>query len=347
MNKESILAVLEVARNAPSGDNTQPWRFAVEDNSLEIYNDESKTNPIFDSKQYGAYIGHGCLIENIRQESCARGYKIHVQYFPQGSSNPVAKITFSEEECVSDIAKYIPERKTNRNPYKNQLLSEEERTCFEHKSLMLIDGDKKKDLTAFLSKAEKTVFETPELQDIIYSSLRWSKKEEQEKKEGLFVHTLELNPVQVGLLKLSRNRKILNFLNKIGFASLVSKSNKETYLASSALGFIVGERNPTSYVQAGELLENTWLKAQSIGMSMQIINGSVFMAQDIKHVVNETAISDENKTALSEGLAQAREILNLNNDQHILSAFRIGYAKKEASETSTKQEVVELLKEAK
>lgn len=346
MTKEEIFSILEIARNAPSGDNSQPWRFRFNNGDLEIYNDESKTNPIFDSKQYGAYIGHGCLIENIRQEACQRGKIAHVTYFPQGKGNPVARISFESGACTSDLAQYIPIRKTNRNLYRKQKLSEDERAKLAHTNLILVDSEDKEELATFLSKAEKVVFETPELQDVIYKSLRWSKQEEQSKKEGLYIHTLELNPVQQLLLKLSKNRKFLNILNKVGFASLVSKSNKETYLASSTLGFVIGERNPTSYVQAGELLEHTWLTAQSLGMDMQVINGSVFMSQDIRHVERETRISAENVRALRDGLAQTRKLLNLDDTQYILSAFRLGYARQKASATSTKKEIVELLREA-
>ena len=343
--EKKISDILLVAKNAPSGDNSQPWRFSVASNQLTLFNDESKTNPIFDSKQYGAYVGHGCLIQNIREVATENNYDIQVSYFPEGKSNPVAVLTFSEraDQSKKTLAEYVPLRRTNRNPYKNEPLPSSIKDDIATENVVFLEGEDKKQAAKHLSKAEKIVFETPELQDIIFSSLRWNPQEESAKKEGLYVKTLELNPVQVLLLKAAKNRKILELLNAVGFSSLVSKSNEEVYVSSAALGFIVGTATPESYVRAGESLEKIWLEGMSHGMDMQIINGLVFMAQDISVIKDKTRISTENLALLENGIAELNSLLHLPKDKKILSAFRIGYPKKEATTTSTKHSFDELI----
>lgn len=342
--QEKIREVLSISINAPSGDNSQPWRFSIKENIVEVFNDESKTNPIFDSKQYGAYIGHGCLLKNIRESSLSAGLRADITYFPEKDLTLIAKIEFSPAvDNFSNLAEFIEKRKTNRNHYKNQNLSSEERKLLGKENILFLEGEKKEIAAKHLSKAEKIVFETKELQDIIFKSLVWAPKVEKIKKEGLFIKTLELNPVQQQMLKLSQNRSILNFLNKIGFSKLVGESNKETYVASSAIGFIVGERNPGSFLSVGETLEQVWLEAISIGMNLQIINGFIFMAADLDVMNEKTSISKENTTLLQEGLLELREVLNLKKENNILCAFRVGYPKKDASARSSKHIIEELL----
>lgn len=274
--EDKILNILNGALNAPSGDNSQPWRFSIKENTLEIFNDESKTNPIFDSKQYGAYIGHGCLLRNIREVAANAGLQTEVDYFPEKDRILVSRIKFMpDESSSSDLAQFVQERQTNRSHYKNQKLSIEEKEFFQKENVILLDGEKKGVAAEYLSKAEKIVFETKELQDIIFKSLVWTPKVEQKRKEGLFIKTLELNPVQQQMLKFAQNRSVLKLLNKIGFSNLVAKSNEETYTASSAIGFIVGQRSPESFLSTGETLEKIWLQAISIGMNLQIMNGFV------------------------------------------------------------------------
>ena len=57
--------LIEFAVKAPSGHNTQPWRFIVRDREIQIHPDLTRILPVVDSDNHALYIGLGCAAENI------------------------------------------------------------------------------------------------------------------------------------------------------------------------------------------------------------------------------------------------------------------------------------------
>lgn len=49
MNRNIVLQILDLARWAPSGDNTQPWRFEiVSDDSIAVHGHDTRQHVIYD-----------------------------------------------------------------------------------------------------------------------------------------------------------------------------------------------------------------------------------------------------------------------------------------------------------
>jgi len=63
--KDTIRDILNDAIHAPSGHNTQPWRFALKKDQIRVFNVPNADNTAYDFKQRGTYIAHGTLLENI------------------------------------------------------------------------------------------------------------------------------------------------------------------------------------------------------------------------------------------------------------------------------------------
>ena len=56
--------IIEYATKAPSGHNTQPWKFEVSENEIQIHPDFHRALPIIDPNNHALYIGLGCAAEN-------------------------------------------------------------------------------------------------------------------------------------------------------------------------------------------------------------------------------------------------------------------------------------------
>jgi len=82
--QEDIRSILETAVWAPSGDNSQPWRFRITQNRISIFNRPDRDIPFFNYGQRGSFVAHGGLIENIRIASSALGYATTITLFPEG-----------------------------------------------------------------------------------------------------------------------------------------------------------------------------------------------------------------------------------------------------------------------
>ena len=69
INQKEIQLLLEAGAKAPSGDNSQPWSFHVENNCITIKMISTRDNPFLNFEQSGTLLACGAVIENIVIES--------------------------------------------------------------------------------------------------------------------------------------------------------------------------------------------------------------------------------------------------------------------------------------
>lgn len=56
ISRESIQKILEIAVNAPSGENCQPWRFRVEGEKIWVYNNPESDQSLYNYAQCGSLV---------------------------------------------------------------------------------------------------------------------------------------------------------------------------------------------------------------------------------------------------------------------------------------------------
>ena len=57
--------IVRFSTMAPSGHNTQPWLFLIDDNRITVYPDYSKRLPVVDPDDHALFISLGCALENL------------------------------------------------------------------------------------------------------------------------------------------------------------------------------------------------------------------------------------------------------------------------------------------
>ena len=124
VDKEKITKILTAAIAAPSGDNSQPWRFVFrEPNILEFYAIPENDNALLNIDSSGTLIALGAAIQNAELEAKALGFNPEIRYGREGSL--VATFTLDKEGKLSEIERTlqqtIPLRHTNRKAYKKTL----------------------------------------------------------------------------------------------------------------------------------------------------------------------------------------------------------------------------------
>lgn len=122
---ERMAFLVRFAVLAPSSHNAQPWKFAVSDSVITISSEKSRALPVSDASGRHTHIALGCAIENICIAADYYGYRAHITYFPANTQETVAKITFEKiserSPNTNHLIFVIPKRRSNRNPYTNQL----------------------------------------------------------------------------------------------------------------------------------------------------------------------------------------------------------------------------------
>src|SRR5512137_2093311 len=83
---DQMKALLRYAILAPSGPNTQPWKFSIKDNEVSLIADLSRSLPSVDPTDRTLYISHGCLLTNLLIASEHFGFAHEVKCQPDGPS---------------------------------------------------------------------------------------------------------------------------------------------------------------------------------------------------------------------------------------------------------------------
>src|ERR671910_1332744 len=63
--QEQLKFLLQYAILAPSSKNTQPWRFSVGEDTIGIFADLSRWQPVADRGRRELYMSLGCALENL------------------------------------------------------------------------------------------------------------------------------------------------------------------------------------------------------------------------------------------------------------------------------------------
>lgn len=339
ISRKQIADILTVAVRAPSGDNSQPWTFSISsDNTLRIFNVEGKDNPILNYQNSGSYVAHGALIANIKILSGAFKFKTSVSYFPE-IENCVAEITFSDSEgsINSNLMEAIDNRASNRKHYKNKPLNQTFKdaliasanttTSKSYFSLSSDAADKKK-VGRALSTMENVALQVPELHHLFFSDIIWKSSENESGMPGLYIKSLELPPPAQLAMRLLKDWKVTNTLNRyIKLSQKIAGEMAGVYRDSATYGAIfIPNRERLSYVEVGEVMERVWLEATMNNIAVQPVTGLMFLAhraeaKDLNPIPQsfEPEILDAYKTV--------KEIFTAPANMHLAFLLRFGHSK--------------------
>jgi len=347
--EETIKKIINYAVWAPSGDNSQPWKFSLKGNQVSIFNLPEKDNPFLNFEQKGSYIAHGSLLENMNIIASNFGYKMDINLFPNESNRDLVAIctfekTITEQDPLYD---YILKRCTNRKPYENKSLSSDQfnnilissKEVGYGKVVLIEEKEKMTKIATALSAMDQIALEEFYLHELFFKDIVWTEIEEKNKKSGLYLKTLELPlPIQY-LFRVLKYWSVTKILNKIGFSKFAAKGNAQIYSKASALGVILVPNNTSKdYINAGRLMQRVWLKITKMDLSLQPVAGLLFLAQRV--FVNKASdLSNEHINLTKDSYGKIKNIFKVNNET-IAMLFRVGYGGEPSARSSRKEAII-------
>mgnify|MGYP001175236825 CR=1 FL=1 len=84
-----LLELVRCATLAPSGHNTQCWRFRIDGRSITVSPDLSRRTPLVDPDDHHLYASLGCAIENLIQAAHAFGFEPETEFEPASGATTV------------------------------------------------------------------------------------------------------------------------------------------------------------------------------------------------------------------------------------------------------------------
>lgn len=344
-----VNTILQAATQAPSGDNAQPWRFVVEEVGdeirIDVYVVAERDQSLYSWGNRASFVAVGAAIENLHIAAAQFGFRTHIHLLPTNDNQLYAAritLTEGEESYGSGLFEYVSRRVSNRKPYDGKPLSKEEIDILTqasaevgHGFVKCIDDKKRKKMLGTLgSYNERIMLGNKLMHKFFFDHINWTKKEDDKKKVGFFIDTLEL-PMPVKLVFLViKNWTILNILNRVLLFNIAASiSNARLYSHSSAFMLIVMPSNTAKdAVCAGMVLERVWLTAAKLGLSAQPVAGMIYLAMRSREGVHD-GFSEQDLHLLNTYSSRLNEVFDLHDNEPFF-ILRVGHSSPASAQAS-------------
>ena len=113
--------LIHSATLAANGHNTQPWKFALRENAIEIHPDYSRELKVVDPDHRELWISLGCALENLLVAARANGFAPVVTY---PAATEVIRVDLTPDAPQTDsLFDAIPLRQNTRSEYDGQAIA--------------------------------------------------------------------------------------------------------------------------------------------------------------------------------------------------------------------------------
>lgn len=272
MNTTDFIFLIECARKAPSGHNTQPWKFEYIDNCIIIHPDFSRALPVVDSDNHALYISLGCALENLIIAASQKGYKSVVQYPEEPRNGLTVQLEKSNAVPADDLFNFISERQVNRSKYSKRKISDDtlqklhSSFSFEGISLTLLNGSEEFErIIPLIIEGNNLQFENKQFVNELTSWFRYSKSEAEKTKDGLWTAAMGLP----NMGKLIGNFVMQTFVSPNSEAKRLKKILEHT---QGLAIFSADENEVESWIKTGRAFQRFGLTATKYGISHAHLN---------------------------------------------------------------------------
>lgn len=301
--RDQLIFLLRFAILAPSGHNSQPWNFIIENNVVDISVNEERSLSQSDPNRRQLLVSIGCALENFLIAAEHFGFSSEIRHFPQQENQNIVARVFLEKDRKekkepADLIHAILERRTNRNKYRERLPSQDFLSGIQKLSnkdvivSVVVDKTTKASVADVVNAAQIEVMEEAsfreELSHYIKSNLTKS-------KTGMPGFTLGM-PLPISLIA-SRLIKRVNMSKK------TMKKDDELLKLYTPVFVLVGTASDdnVSRVKAGQIFERIWLMATKEGLSCAPLAAGVQVGEYYKDLQKILGLSSRPQAFLRMG----------------------------------------------
>ncbi|HYE36524.1 ThiF family adenylyltransferase [Methylocaldum sp.] len=328
-----IEQILELARWAPSGDNTQPWRFEIiADNHIVIHGFDTRDHCVYDFKGRASQIAIGALLENIAIAASSRGLAADWTLRPDSPETaPTIDVYFSPDPAIkpNPLIPYIPARATQRRAMKRRPLNAQEKmrlteSLGDNYTVLWLDKSEDRLKSAWLMfRNGKVRLTMPEAYEVHKNIIQWNARVSEDRIPD---RAVGLNPLALGLMKWAmRKWSRVNFLNTYMAGTLMPRVELDLIPGIFCAGHfaLLTDKPPASigdYLSAGRALQRFWLTATRLGLQLQPEMTPLIFASYIRESAKFTCLDAVEKQAKR----LANELTDLLGDEFVPRAVFMG-----------------------
>jgi hypothetical protein len=267
-----LLEVVRYATLAPSGHNTQPWKFSIQNSTIRLSPDYSRRLPVVDPDDRELFISLGCALENLVIAARQAGYESQVDVFPTGESETLLvklnKATNSGDSLLFDA---IPQRQCTRSEYNKQAVPNADLQQLDSLPKesgvavrLFTDAKQIEPLIEYVKEGDRRQYGNKAYVDELVTWLRFSDDEAVNSRDGLFTRCTGNPTVPRWLGQL--------FVSLSG-ADSQAKTDEKNIRSSSGMALFVSERDDkAAWVNTGRVYERFALTATALDIKSAFMN---------------------------------------------------------------------------
>lgn len=272
--KSHLEETIRYATLAPSGHNTQPWLFSIDDNSILVYPDYTRRLEVVDPDDHALFIGLGCALENLIIAANHMGHGVSVEYFPPNEKTECIRATITEDKVAvdPDLFSAIPRRQSTRSKYDGRPIPPEHMeelrrvSAQDRVSLMLFTDPEEIDpIIAFVKEANVRQFSNKAFVNELIEWIRFSRKDALARRDGLNSGSMGLPfiPTWFGTF----------ILSTLATPNGEAKKSERLIRGSSGLALFVAKFNDKpSWIDVGRSFQRFALKATALNIKHAHMN---------------------------------------------------------------------------
>jgi hypothetical protein len=277
----AIERIVSGALTAPSGDNSQPWRFEWDGRTLAILHDDARGRHDLNRALHSSFLTLGCLLEAVRLAASLEGlvpaFRVTLPRSPGPSPSPWAAVTFAAGAGGPDpMAAILPLRATDRRRYRGGRVDESvlasiraESARFPNARIRFTDVYSE-ELLRYLAHADTFIWTHEPAHRDMMAAFRFSRREAEATRDGLPWPSLGISYPLSRLMKLSRSFTVQKALNAMGLLRKARSVSRAGITSSAALVCLtVVSLKEELLPDAGGLALAAWLRLNAHGYGVQ------------------------------------------------------------------------------
>ncbi len=273
---KSLVSLVAAAVRAPSGDNTQPWRFRLDEAAgrVTFLLDETRDPSNWNAGQRMARIAVGAALENLVREAARRGGTV-VEETPAPPALAALRVSLRDGTAPDDPA--IRVRVTNRRRYDGRpmpaaVLAELAAATPPVRGVTthwITGGERLREMGVLLGRADAAMFAAPEMLAALLRNIRFDVPAFAEVDEGLSTGSLELTAAERVLFPLLP-RLPHGLLRATGTFRRMGARTRSLVAGSSGLCLVVApDGKPETDIVVGRAMQRAWLSLTERGLAVQ------------------------------------------------------------------------------
>jgi nitroreductase len=279
--RTALEQILDLARWAPSGDNTQPWRFEIlNERHLVLHGFDTRDEVVYDLQGHASQLALGGLLETIDIAARGRGLRCEVHRRKElPETQPTFDLKFSDIPAERHPLEYaIRARCTQRRPMERRPLESRERSALEtsvgagYRVLWLEERETLRKMARLLFDNAEIRLTMPEAYPVHKAIIEWDTQFSQDRIPD---QAVGLDPVALRLMRWAlQSWGRVRFLNTWLGGTLLPRLQLDVMPAlNCAAHFVIVAETPLhtvdDYVAGGRAMQRFWLTATDLGLQFQ------------------------------------------------------------------------------